>query len=148
MRILPFLLPLLTLTVQAAEPVWHTDLDAARQAAKQARKPLLVYFTGSAWCPPCKLLHAEVMTSPAFEAYAAGRILVKLDYPPLSEREASKVRANPALGKLMEIKSSYNIAGFPTAVLLDADGKEIGRRQGYGKGEGASSYLASLGPAK
>lgn len=148
MRILPLLLPLMSIALQAAEPAWLTDLDAGRQAAKQTRKPLLVYFTGSAWCPPCKLLHAEVMTSAAFETYAAGRILVKLDYPPLSEREASKVKANPVLGNLMEIKSAYKITGFPTSVLLDAEGKEIGRREGYGKGEGAASYLASLSKAK
>lgn len=148
MRILPLLLPLMSIALQAAEPAWLTDLDAGRQAAKQTRKPLLVYFTGSAWCPPCKLLHAEVMTSAAFETYAAGRILVKLDYPPLSEREAAKVKANPALGKLMEIKNAYQITGFPTAVLFDPDGKEIGRRQGYGKGEGTSAFLASLGKAK
>jgi thiol-disulfide isomerase/thioredoxin len=148
MRILPLLLPLLSMALQAAEPAWLTDLEAGRQAAKQTGKPVLVYFTGSAWCPSCKLLHAEVITSSAFEAYAAGRILVKLDYPPLSEREASKVKANPALGKLMAIKNAYRITGFPTTVLLDPEGRETGRREGYGKGEGATAYLASLGKGK
>lgn len=148
MRPLVLLFPVLSLALAAAEPTWHTDLGHAKEAAKKTGKPLLVYFTGSAWCPPCKLLHAEVMTSEAFAAYAAGRVLVKLDYPPLSERAEAKVKANPALAKLMEIKNEFKVTGFPTSVLLDPDGRELARRVGYGKGEGAVSYIASLGKAK
>jgi thiol-disulfide isomerase/thioredoxin len=148
MNLLRLLLPVLSITLAAAEPAWLTNLEDGKQAARASGKPLLVYFTGSAWCPPCKLLHAEVMTSPAFEAYAASRVLVKLDYPPLSEREASKVKANPALGKLMTIKSDYKVTGFPTTILLNPDGKEYGRREGYGKGEGAAAFLRSLDQGK
>lgn len=148
MRPLSLLIPLLSLILQAGEPAWLTDLEAGRQAAAKSGKPLLVYFTGSAWCPPCKLLHAEVMSSAAFEAYAANRILVKLDYPPLSERAVEKVKANPALGKLMGIKAEFKVMAFPTVVVLDAGGKEVGRREGYGKGEGAAAFIASLGPSK
>lgn len=148
MRPLRVLIPLLSLVLQAGEPVWLTDLELGRQAAAKAGKPLLVYFTGSAWCPPCKLLHGEVMTSEVFATFAASRVLVKLDYPPLSERAAEKVKANPALGKLMGIKAEFKVLAFPTTVLLDPGGREIGRRQGYTKGEGAPAFLASLGPSK
>jgi len=148
MTILRWLFPVLSLTLAAAEPAWLLDLEAGREAARKAGKPLLVYFTGSAWCPPCKLLHAEVMNSSAFEAYAAGRVLVKLDYPPLSEREASKVKANPALAKLMTLKAEFKVTGFPTTLLLDPDGKETGRREGYGKGEGPAAFIASLGKSR
>lgn len=144
MRVLTGLLPIVTLSLAAAEPVWLTDLDAGRRAARSAGRPLLVHFTGSAWCPPCKLLHAEVMGSPAFEAFAAGRVLVKLDYPPLSERAEAKVKADPVLGRLMAVKAEFKVTGFPTTVLLSPDGADLGRRVGYGKGEGATAYLGSL----
>lgn len=148
MKTLTLLVPLFSLLLGAAEPDWLTDLEAGREASRRTGRPLLLHFTGSAWCPPCKLLHAEVMTTPAFAAYGADRVLVKLDYPPLSERAAEKVKANPALSRLMEIKAAYAIKGFPTTVLLDAQGKELARREGYGKGEGPAAYLASLGARK
>lgn len=144
MRLWNCLLPLLALSLQAAEPVWLTDLEAGRRSARSTGRPLLVYFTGSTWCPPCKLLHAEVMASPAFEAFAAERVLVKLDYPPLSERAEAKVKADPALGRLMAIKAEFKVTGFPTTVLLGPEGGEKARREGYGKGEGAAAYLAGL----
>jgi len=148
MRI-PFPFPfLLSLALAAGEPAWLTDLEQGRQAARATGRPLLVHFTGSAWCPPCKLLHAEVMTTETFTAYGAGRVLVKLDYPPLSERAEAKIKANPALGRLMAIKAEFKVTGFPTTVLLDPDGTERGRREGYGKGEGPAAYLASLAKGK
>ena len=148
MRPLRVLIPLLSLVLQAGEPAWLTDLELGRQAAAKSGKPMLVYFIGSAWCPQCKLLHAEIMTSAAFETFASSRILVKLDYPPLSERAAEKVKANAALGKLMGIKSEFKVLAFPTTVILDPDGREIARRQGYTKGEGAPAFLVSLGNSK
>ncbi len=144
MRALPLLLTLSASVLQSAEPAWLTDLEAGRKAARQAGQSLLVHFTGSAWCPACKLLHAEVLTTPAFGDFARGLVLVKLDYPPLSERAAAKVKADPALGRLMDIKGEFKVTGFPTTVLLAPDGRELARKEGYGKGEGAAAYLAGL----
>ena len=144
MRTRLVLAPICALAMAAGEPAWLTDLEAGRQAARAAGKPLLVYFTGSDWCPACRLLHAEVLTGPDFESFAGGRILVKLDYPPLSERAVAKVKANPALGKLMAIKGEFKVTGFPTTVLLAPSGTELARREGYGKGQGAAAYLAGL----
>jgi thiol-disulfide isomerase/thioredoxin len=56
--------------LQAGEPAWLTDLDQGRQQAARTGRPLLVYFTGSTWCGPCKALHAEVLPSLEFAAFA------------------------------------------------------------------------------
>ncbi|MBI4913208.1 MAG: thioredoxin family protein [Acidobacteria bacterium] len=132
------------LSAVASEPAWLTDLAAAKQAAAKEQRPLLLHFTGSAWCPPCKLLHAEALATPAFAEVAKKYVLVKLDYPPLSERAEAKVKANPALAKLMEIKQQYAVPGFPTTILLSPSGTETGRRVGYEKGLGLAAYMAQL----
>ena len=130
--------------LQAGEPAWLTDLDQGRQQAARAGRPLLVYFTGSTWCGPCKALHAEVLTSPEFAAFAKGHVLVKLDYPPFSERSEDKVKANPALARLIAVKDQYRVPGFPTLIVLSPSGQELARHTGYGPGLGPAALLASL----
>ncbi|WP_335967287.1 thioredoxin family protein [Galbibacter sp. PAP.153] len=35
---------------------WLTDYPEAKAIAKQEKKNILMYFTGSDWCGPCKML--------------------------------------------------------------------------------------------
>jgi len=144
-----FLLALLAPAVfsaglRAAEPTWLTDLAEAKRIAAKEGKPILIYFTGSTWCGPCKLVHDEVLPTPVFAEFAKKHVLVMLDYPPFSERSAEKVKANPALAKLMELKERYKVPGFPTMLVLSSTGEEKARKTGYGKGVGAAAYLAEL----
>ena len=61
---------------------WLTDLPKALDKAKAENKMVLMDFTGSDWCPPCKALHKTVLTSPEFEAYAqTNLVLVEVDFP-------------------------------------------------------------------
>jgi thioredoxin-related protein len=71
-------------------------------------------------------------------------VVVHLDYPPLSERTPEKIAANPALAKLMRIKEAYNVPGFPTVVLLDDRGEEVGRVEGFSDGMTVHEFLAEL----
>jgi thioredoxin-related protein len=41
------------------------------------------------------------------------------------------------------LKGQYKISGFPTLVVLDKDGKEIGRQVGYSEG-GPKAFIAKL----
>ena len=44
------------------------------------KKMVLMDFTGSDWCPPCKALEKNVLSSPAFEAFAKENlVLVQVD---------------------------------------------------------------------
>lgn len=130
--------------LRAAEPVWLTDLAEAKKIAAKEKKPILIYFTGSTWCGPCKLVHGEVLPTPAFAEFSKKHVLVMLDYPPFSERSEEKVKANPALAKRMEFKDRYKVSGFPTMIVLSPTGEEKARRTGYGKGLGPEAYLADL----
>ena len=140
------LLPALLLAAPlvAAEPVLHTDLAQAKALAAREHKNLLLDFTGSQWCPYCVLLQREVLATPEFARFAEGCVLVKLDFPPSSGRSPEKIKADPALSRLRELKATYRVTGFPTVVLLGPDGTERARAQGYAKGMGPAAYLAKL----
>ena len=66
----------------AAESQWTTDLAKAQAKAKAEKKMVLVDFTGSDWCPPCKALHNNILTSEEFVKYAKDNlVLVEVDFP-------------------------------------------------------------------
>ena len=43
----------------ANDSKWLTNYDTAISKAKKQKKNVLVYFTGSDWCPPCKMLKTD-----------------------------------------------------------------------------------------
>ena len=126
----------------AAEPVWLTDLDAAKAQGLKENKPVLVDFTGSDWCPPCKALHKNVFESAEFAAVADKYVLVELDYPK-SKPQAPELKAkNAALSK------QFGVTGFPTVLLIDAkSGDVFGKTVGFG-GQTAKEYLDKLASFK
>lgn len=123
---------------QATESLWMTDLIKAQAQAKAESKLVLVAFTGSDWCPPCKALHKNVMTSPEFVGYAkTNLVLVEVDFPH-SKPQSREVKAyNEALAK------HYDVDGFPTVIVLDGSGKQVKKSVGYG-GQTPAEYIASL----
>ena len=132
---------ILTLPVTAETPEgWTDNFAQALETAKASGKNILVDFTGSNWCPPCKRLHAEVLITDAFNAYAAQKwVLVYVDTP----------RQGPGYYEVRDqaqndnLKKKFNITSFPTIVLLDADGNTIGQTRGY-KAGGPEAYIAQL----
>ena len=130
-------LALAPLTAFAAGDGWLTDLDEAKAIAKAENKAILIEFTGSDWCPPCKMLKKEVFGTEEFaEAATKDFVLVQLDFPRKTEQSEELKEKNKALAK------TYGIRGYPTVVLTDDEGKEFART-GYRKG-GVDSYLKHL----
>lgn len=98
---------------------WSEDLDKGIAQAKKEKKAVLVEFTGSDWCPPCIAMRKNVFSKPEFvKAAAAKFVLVELDYPKANKELAEK---NQPLAE------KHKIEGFPTVLLLDAEGKEFDR---------------------
>ena len=125
-----------------AEDTWLTDLPKALEQAKSQKKMVLLDFTGSDWCPPCKALHKTVLTSTEFSKFAADNlVLVELDFPRSKQQTPELKAANQSLAKKYEIK------GYPTIIVLDADGKELFKKVGYG-GTSAADYVADLAKLK
>ena len=135
------LLFLATITARA-EVTWLTDLDAAKALGVKENKPVLVDFTGSDWCPPCKTLHKIVFESAEFAAAASQYVLVELDFP-------NKKPQTPELkAKNREWQKKYGITGYPTVLLLDAKSGEVfGKTVGFG-GQTAKEYLEKLASFK
>ncbi len=98
---------------------WSTDLEKALEKAKAENKSVLVEFTGSDWCPPCIAMRKNVFSKKEFVTAASKKfILVELDFPK-ADKELKE--------KNQPFAEQYKIEGFPTVVLLGADGKEFTR---------------------
>lgn len=127
------------LAQEAKHIEWIADFDVAVAAAKKANKDLFVDFTGSDWCGWCIKLHEEVFDHPEFQKGVEDHfVMVALDFPRAAEIKA-KV-PNPERNK--ELQQKYGVRGFPTILLMTADGEVYGRT-GYQKG-GPVPYVESL----
>ncbi len=122
---------------QEEQDLWLTDFQQARKTAAEKNIPILADFTGSDWCGWCIRLTKEVFSTPEFKAYADEHlVLLKIDFPRSVKQSDALVKQN------RELQQRFGIRGFPTIILLDAEGKELART-GYRPG-GAEAYVAHL----
>jgi len=124
--------------LRASEGEWITDLDAALKKAKLEKKLVLMDFTGSDWCPPCKKLHRTVLTADVFTKFAKDHlVLVEVDFPRSKPQSDALKASNQAL------QTKFGITGFPTVIVLDADGKELSKEVGFNDAS-ADDYVKNL----
>lgn len=130
------LLLCLTAAACACAADWTVGWKAAADQAAAAKKPILADFTGSDWCGWCVKLKKEVFDTPEFAAWAKGKVvLLEIDFPRGKEQTAAVKQENRALAE------KYAIEGFPTILVLDASGAELGRL-GYQEG-GPKAWIAA-----
>ena len=116
---------------------WTTDYAAALSQARATKKTVFLFFTGSDWCAWYKRRDKEVLSTSAFKTYArANLILVKLDFPRNTPLPAQLQARNQKLAQ------QYGIEGFPTVVVLNSAGKNVGTL-GYMEG-GPRVFLKEL----
>ena len=134
---------LIDLAAQAeAEKAWTEDFPAAQLRATEQKKRLFVDFTGSDWCPPCIALHDKVLTQPEFLQHAKEHfVLVKVDFP------RNKPQADPQREANQILARAYRVQSFPTVLVLEANGTEVQRLNGYNGGSPAD-FIKSLTPPK
>jgi len=126
------------LQAQAADLTWSTDLPKAQAQAKGDGKMVLMDFTGSDWCGWCVKFDKETLSTDKFADYAKAHLeLVVVDFPNKKPQSDALKAANKALA------AKYGVDGYPTFVVLNADGKEIGRQVGYAPG-GPEAFIAKL----
>ncbi len=122
------LLLLGTLSLQASD-LWSTNYDESLKKAATENLMVLLEFTGSDWCPPCKKQAADVFSQRTIGEFASANLVpVKLDFPRRTEQSEEQKAANQALA------DKYQVKGFPTIILLDSKGAELAREVGYGGG--------------
>ena len=116
-------------SVSAADLDWLTDLTKAQNRAKSDKKAVLINFTGSDWCGFCIKLDKEVFSTKEFADYAKENlVLMKADFPRRTQLPDEVKKANA------QLKDRYEIRGFPTLVMLDGEGRVLGKKVGYGGG--------------
>lgn len=119
--VLLFLLVFGSMTTQAQELTWETNVNKAIEVSNKTNKPLLLFFTGSDWCGWCIRLQKEVLKTPEFTKWANENVvLVELDYPRRTPQTAEIKKQNA------ELQQAFGIQGFPTVFFAKAitkDGK-------------------------
>ncbi len=117
---------------------WTSDFEAAKKEAAKSGKDLLVDFTGSDWCGWCIKLNKEVFQHDEFkDGVKDSFVLVELDFP----RDKSII-SDETLAQNKELGKKYAVRGYPTILLLDAEGRPYAKT-GYRKG-GPEAYVAHL----
>lgn len=86
-------------------------------ASAEAKRPVLLIFSGSDWCASCMRFEKTILSESAFQSFANESLtLVKADFPQRKKISEEQKKQNEALAE------QYNPKGlFPHIVLLDAD---------------------------
>lgn len=139
--VIAFLIIMGSITIQAQDVVWHTDIVKATKIANKTKKPLMLFFTGSDWCGWCIRLQKEVFKTPEFESWAKDNVvLVELDFP----------RRTPQAPELMtqnaEIQQFFGIRGYPTVWFTNANQNDKASNKISFEQLGTTGYVAG-GPS-
>ncbi|MCQ2364505.1 MAG: protein disulfide isomerase family protein [Akkermansia sp.] len=115
---------------------WMDNFNAAKKKAQTEKKLILMDFTGSDWCGWCIRLRHDVLDKPEFEAYAKDKfILMEVDCPRKKQLSKKLQKQN------QQLCGQYHISGFPTVLVVNADGAVVGGFNGYQKQEGVQAAL-------
>lgn len=117
----------ITTNAQQNSDVWITDFELAKNQAKEQNKNILMYFTGSDWCKPCKILKVDLFDTAKFQNYAKSYILVKIDIPRNQELLSEEQRKEN-----FKILKEYNTEGaFPLLLAMSKQGEVLDQISGY-----------------
>jgi len=105
---------------------WETNFEAAQKEANRTNKTILMLFTGSDWCPPCKALKQDFFNSEKFKTYSKKFVFLYVDFP----RNKELVSAEDAVQN-KKLNSQYKVKSLPTLIAVNAKGKMIDKIKGY-----------------
>ncbi len=117
-----------TVAVEAGPKAWmEQDLEGALKKAKAEHKLVLVDIYAE-WCAQCKELDEKTWPDAGVKAWIAkNAIAIRIDTD----------KQRPDLAKKLEIRS------YPSVILLDGEGREVGRSLGFQKPQNMLVFLAA-----
>ncbi len=125
---------------------WFTNYDKAVKIASAKKQPILLFFHGSDWCPPCIQMQKEVFANKDFIAFANDKIVfLDIDFPYNNPLTAQQLKHN------MNVKLKFGLPkefreGFPQVIIIDAAGKVLYQEKGY-DGKGAAHLTEKINEA-
>lgn len=109
---------------KAAKPLeFRHDVDAAITEAADKKLPCFIKFETS-WCGPCKMMAQLVFTAKDVVEASEGVVCVMVDG---DERK--------------DLVERYEVKGYPTGLMIAADGSEVARFLGYQKVKEMTAFL-------
>ncbi len=118
----------------ATQVVWERSATVAGSKSRTMGLPLLIYATHTA-SQPCHDMEATLMMSPAFRTLARDNFIPLLvDYSDQGTRRSTMYR---------ELKTRFDVHGYPALLVILPDGTEVSRLTGYKK-ENEKRYLETL----
>jgi len=128
---------------------WLTDLPMAEAQAKEEHKMVFLDFTGSDWCPACIAFQKQVASTPEFASYAkTNLVLVELDFPHGKTQPEALKKANAGLVGKFKLADATGEFDLPTFLLLDDNGKQLGKWEGYAPDSGPKAFIQQLEDAQ
>ena len=106
---------------------WLTNYDDALSKAEKEDKNVLVYFTGSDWCAPCKKLKKDLFETTTFQDISGDYVMLYIDIPMNRDLiSAEQLKHNK------EVATKYNRKkAVPLLAILNAKGKKLDAYSGY-----------------
>lgn len=106
---------------------WSPTFKEALQKSKKENKPVLIYFTGSDWCGPCKILDTELFHTEKFKALSdRNLVLLEVDIPRRIDLLTPKKMSENYM-----LQHKYGVQSFPTLMMVNYKGKKLGEKKGY-----------------
>jgi hypothetical protein len=118
----------------SSQVIWQRSATHAGSKSRLTGTPLLIYATHTA-SQPCHDIEATLMASPAF------RSLTQESFIPLLVDYSDQDTSRSTLYR--ELKTRFDVHGYPTLVVTLPDGSEVSRLTGYKK-ENEKKYLETL----
>lgn len=121
--ILPLLMMVFAATAKgddhsSATGIQFKELSWAETAKLAAKNKKLVFIdVYTSWCGPCKMLRKNTFPDKALGDYFNANFV--------------NIAIDAEKGEWIEFSRKYNVQAYPTMLILDKDGKEIGRTMGY-----------------
>ena len=106
---------------------WQSDFEVAKQLAASQNKLILIYFTGSDWSQSCKILNQDFFYTEDFQELAQKYLILLRINSPRRTGLISDFQEN----KNLELKKRYNQKVYPTVVVTNAKGNQLGMLESY-----------------